>query len=55
MTIKEFNVWLAVNDYNISTLAARLSMHRQTITNYKSNGFFPVLFITALRGLENVK
>lgn len=53
MTVKDFNIWLAVNGYNQSNLALKLGINRQTITGYKNNNCFPKLFILALKGLEN--
>ena len=55
MTVKQFNIWLATNGYNQSSLAVKLGINRQTITGYKTNEHFPILFVWALRGLENVK
>ena len=55
MTVIEFNIWLATNGYNQSTLALKLGINRQTITGYKSIESFPKLFVLALKGLENVK
>ena len=52
MTVKEFNIWLATNGYNQSSLALAMGINRQTITGYKNNGRFPVLFVLALKGLE---
>jgi len=52
MTVKEFNIWLATNEYNQQELASVMGINRQTITGYKNNGRFPKLFVLALRGLE---
>ena len=52
MTVKEFNIWLATNGYNQSSLAIAMGLNRQTITGYKNNGRFPIIFLLALKGLE---
>ena len=52
MTVTAFNIWLATNGYNQSSLALKLGINRQTITGYKKNDHFPILFVLALRGLE---
>ena len=52
MTVKQFNIWLATNGYNQSSLALAMGINRQTITGYKNNGRFPILFVLALKGLE---
>lgn len=52
MTNKEFMIWLASNEMTQAQLAKRLGMSAQTITNYKINEFFPIVFVMALKGLE---
>lgn len=52
MTVIQFNVWLATNGFNQSSLALKLGINRQTITGYKNNQHFPILFVLALKGLE---
>ena len=52
MTVKEFNIWLVSNELTQAQLAKKLGLTPHTITNYKKNSFFPVLFVYALAGLE---
>ena len=52
MTVKEFQLWMVQNELNQGQIADILGMNRQTITGYKSNQFFPVLFCFALQGIE---
>lgn len=52
LTVKQFKLWLVQNELNQGQVAEILSMHPQTITGYKQNEFFPVLFCFALQGIE---
>jgi transcriptional regulator with XRE-family HTH domain len=54
MTVKEFKIWMIVNDYTPDTLARRLGITRKTISNYVSNERFPTTFELALIGLEQL-
>lgn len=52
MTVKEFKIWLITNNYTQTTLAKRLGLSPNTITNYVTNERFPIVFVLALKGLE---
>lgn len=52
MTVRDFKIWLVINDYTQRSLAERLGMTERTIANYVSSGRFPVVFQEALKGLE---
>ncbi|MCP4988414.1 MAG: hypothetical protein GY928_20890 [Colwellia sp.] len=53
LTVKQFNVWLASNDYNQTSLALAMGINKQTITTYKNNDRFPRIFELALKGLSS--
>jgi DNA-binding CsgD family transcriptional regulator len=53
MTVKEFKIWLINNDHTHKTLSEKLGITERTISNYVAAGRFPVVFTTALKGLEN--
>lgn len=53
MDKKQFRLWLIANDYNQKSLAHELDICEQTISNYVSRGKYPIVFIYALKYLEN--
>ena len=57
MTLKEFKLWLVKNDHTQKSLAKKLGISEQTISNYCKNERFPIVFALALlaisRGLNN--
>lgn len=55
MTVYQFKLWLLDNGYNQNSLAKKLGLTAQTITKYNNNGFYPVVFRYALKGLEAEK
>lgn len=55
MTVYQFKLWLLDNGYTQNSLAKKLGLSAQTITKYNNNGFYPVIFCYALRGLEHDK
>lgn len=51
MNTHDFNIWLATHRYTQRQLAKALDITEATITTYKRNDRFPVIFQLALKGL----
>ena len=53
MSLKEFKLWLIKNDHTQKSLAKRLGISEQTISNYCKNERFPVVFKLALLAISS--
>lgn len=51
MTTLDFKIWLVTNGYTQLSLAKQLGMTDRTISNYCTNGRFPIVFELALQSL----
>lgn len=55
MTTQDFKIWLVTNGYTQVTLAKRLNIHANTISNYCVTGGFPTVFKLALKYIADNK
>jgi len=52
MNKRAFKIWLLQHGYTQITLGEKLGIGQSTITTYNKNERYPIMFVWALRGLE---